>query len=225
MPFPLAALIPAVGGLLGGLLDSHSASDANKKNIKLAREQMAFQERMSNTAEQRRVADLKKAGLNPMLAYQSEASSPGGALGRVEPETRDSGSKITNALASAAQIKLLNAQADKTQVEADVMRPAIQFAGANEALKNRVLNAQFEGLDQEVFNKVQDLVLKNQQEKLNSFQLNQLNPIIKAKANWDAKAAELRIPEMIADADFWKKLSEEGGITGKALQFLKQLIK
>lgn len=98
-----ASIAAIAGGLqLGGNL--LGASYSAKASQKIAREQMAFQERMSSTAHQREVADLRKAGLNPILSAGSGASSPAGAMGTI-PDLSDIGSRTVSSAVEAARTK------------------------------------------------------------------------------------------------------------------------
>lgn len=113
-----------VGGIAGGLLGMEGQSGANRQNKRIADAQMQFQERMSSTAHQRQVEDLKKAGLNPLLSANAGASSPGGASATMQNPMAGLAASASDAYNSylatkkqKAEVELLSSQKGKTQAE------------------------------------------------------------------------------------------------------------
>lgn len=118
------SIIPAaIGPLIGGAFSALGASKQNDRAQAASQEMMNFQERMSSTAYQRSMADMKKAGLNPILAYQQGgASSPSGSTYTPQNELAGLGQAFGQATSSAlsawqtgADTALKGAQLDSEQ--------------------------------------------------------------------------------------------------------------
>lgn len=158
-------LLSQMAAIQGSSLMRSSAAEANRTNIRLAKEaqafnaeqaqkQMDFQERMSNTAHQREMQDLIAAGLNPILTATggNGASSPGGSsanavMARVDPTVRSNPyENIASSTYSARrfkeiekkQLNLSEKQYQLSMAELEIAQKQLQLQGISldDALKN-----------------------------------------------------------------------------------------
>lgn len=198
-------VIGAVGGsLASGLLNQHFSA-------KQAKQQMEFQERMSNTQYQRAAADLEKAGLNRILALGSPASSPSGAMGSAT--IPDLGSVGSSAASAAMQRSLLKVQEqiarttmpdviERTHQEANTAMSNARTAAAEADLRELELHKQ------QIMKGVYDVLGPQAQDALNALPglVNNVKDIVD-----DVPKAIKSFPE------FLKRKAETVGNSAKAI--------
>lgn len=136
----LTAALSMGGSLIGGLLGNKGARQQNAANAKQAKKNREFQERMSSTAHQREVIDLRAAGLNPILSASKGASTPSGAQANMVNALEPMANSAKDTAQMMANINLTRAQTEKVNKETQIMSAKGTIEGTKDRLLNKALN-------------------------------------------------------------------------------------
>mgnify|MGYP000641300481 CR=1 FL=1 len=112
-----SAGIGGLGNIIGGLFGKSGQESANAANLQIARENRAWQEKMSNTANQRAAKDLEAAGLNRILAMGKPATTPSGNIATMQNTKAALQQGVAQTANIAANTALQIAQAQKIRQE------------------------------------------------------------------------------------------------------------
>ncbi|AXH74610.1 MAG: DNA pilot protein [Microviridae sp.] len=135
--------------LLGGIFGASGAQSTNAQqmafNAQQAQQNRDWQEHMSNTAYQRAMADMRAAGLNPILAANlGGATTPGGSSASITGSANPGaamGAGVAgagSAAATAAMTKATLTQANKDQSQVDLNKSTTDYTKSNTDLNAKL---------------------------------------------------------------------------------------
>jgi hypothetical protein len=196
----LGTLLGAGVGLLGGIFGNNSARAEASSNRE-------FQERMSNTAIQRRMADMKEAGINPILAARYDASTPPGSMATIQNPTATMAAmgQTGQTVAQTVQgIRLSKAQ--ETLTDIDSLLKATEIP--NKKIKEKVFGEALQALSTIMDNaKAFGRVIANLESKLGKLLdprthaklINEIINAIKTRFMSNGNSAKTPIPDIDTD--------------------------
>lgn len=214
------------GGALVTGVGNRRALAQSQRNFNSA---MEFNRYMSSTQYQRGVEDLKKAGLNPMLAYMNANASSASVS---PPQTVNEGSGVGEQVSAAGlamrQNKLIDAQtnatnaqaasseaaARKSNAEALIVEAEGKFSSANAAHKAGSLKFGMEKLAAEMNTaETQKLILDREYKEL--------QPLLVEMQKLLNRAQNASLPEKEAIAEFYRdEVTKASGWWREALKNL-----
>lgn len=144
----LSDAVSTVGDFIPGIGDARAQERANQQNLTLDKQNRDWMERMSNTAYQRAMTDMKNAGLNPMLSYmQGGASSPTTTAATVGAASKtglaDAAMQAYTGI-SAARTQQQQANTAQASAESSIQLQASQAANTAQDTLNKQVSAAHE---------------------------------------------------------------------------------
>jgi hypothetical protein len=148
-PAIVAAALGGAASFLGGERRNQAQLEAtemaNAASLASTREQMNFQREMSNSAYQRAVADMRQAGINPMLASRvGGASTPGGSSYQAQiPSIMDT---LTPGIQAGMGVLTGSASAQQAEAGAELSTAQLRQVDATvDKIKEETKNIPIEG--------------------------------------------------------------------------------